>query len=282
MKQSLLVLLFIIGSISQGLAQKDLSDYDYVVVPKLYEFLFEEDQHQLNSLTKFLFNKYGFNAYFEDELPNVTRCDGLRAEVIGKPGFIYTKIQVVLKDCYGSELFRSEEGRSKLKEYKKAYHQAMRQAFESIEVLGVQQRDLKVYKDLNEVKQDTAKTYPVINDFKRGEVDASATKDTITVNTGTKITASSGSRYLPQEKFTYYTSGGQNYLLRRTEDGYALYLETDDSDSGLEQQGKIYRIGNAIKFRTNDNKSKIIVFEESKNFRLVDGDEVQEFQFSNQ
>ena len=69
MKLRLFLLLFASGFITTVYGQKSLSEYGYVEVPRLYEFLYEEDQHQLNSLTKFLFNKYGFNAYFSDELP---------------------------------------------------------------------------------------------------------------------------------------------------------------------------------------------------------------------
>ena len=147
MIKKILLLVVLSSFISTIYAQKSASDYNHIVVPELYEFLFEEDQHQLNSMTKFLFNKYGFNAYFPSELPNVKRCDGLQAVVLGKPGFIYTKVTVIIKDCYGEEIFRSEEGKSKYKEYKKAYQDALRKAFVSIESLGVNQKEIVVYED---------------------------------------------------------------------------------------------------------------------------------------
>lgn len=269
MRKFLLLLGFVIIGSTQIHAQENLSDYDYIVVPKLFDFLYEEDQHQLNSMTKFLLNKYGFNAYFEDELPNVTRCDGLRANVIGKPGFIYSKITVVIKDCYGNELFRSEEGSSKYKEYKKAYQDALRQAFRSIEVLGVQQKDLKVYKDLKDIKETE-----VAQDVSKG------TKEVVASTTA--ITASSGARNLPLDRFTYYTSENNNYLLRKTEDGYSLYQETDTTDDGLKLTGKIFRIGSALKYRTASNQSLLIVFQENKDFILVDGDKQQLFRYIDQ
>ena len=52
-------------------AQKNINNYKYIIVPTTYSFLGEEDKYQLNSLTKFLFNKYGFKAFFQDEeFPN--------------------------------------------------------------------------------------------------------------------------------------------------------------------------------------------------------------------
>jgi len=43
---------------------------------------------------------------------------------------------VVLKDCKNNQLFISEEGSSREKEYKIAYHEALRNAFESIAALN--------------------------------------------------------------------------------------------------------------------------------------------------
>ena len=40
------------------IAQTSINDYKYVVVPKSYEFSQEQDQYQLNSLSKFLFEKH--------------------------------------------------------------------------------------------------------------------------------------------------------------------------------------------------------------------------------
>ena len=48
-------------------SQVNLNDYKYVIVPKKYDFLKEADQYQINSLSKFLFNKYGFQTLMEGE-----------------------------------------------------------------------------------------------------------------------------------------------------------------------------------------------------------------------
>ncbi|MCW5520140.1 hypothetical protein J1N09_09840 [Aureitalea sp. L0-47] len=237
MKVKLFLFLFLGSFVVNVYAQKSLSDYSYVEVPRLYEFLYEEDQHQLNSLTKFLFNKYGFNAYFSDELPNVKRCDGLQAEVLGKPGFIYTRITVILKDCNGNEVFISEEGQSKQKEYKKAYHDAMRKAFVSLEELGVQQKEIKVYED--EVVEEKIEPMPkVINDPRRPPVGKNDDNPNITVGTGTKITANEP-RHYPSAKFTSYELNGESFLLRKTNEGYSLYEESEDAPNGLLLRGNI-------------------------------------------
>ena len=142
-------------------AQSDLSDYSFVVVPDKYEFQFENDQYQLNSLTKFLFNKYGFHAFFNNELPEVSRCDGLWADLERDSGFIWTKLTFVLKDCEGNEVYRSSEGKSKLKEYGKAYQQALRAAFDGIIVMGVQQKDINTL-GISQHDTNTPKTEKVV------------------------------------------------------------------------------------------------------------------------
>lgn len=221
MIKKIALLLLLSSFISTTYGQKSASDYSYIVVPELFEFLFEEDQHQLNSMTKFLFNKYGFNAYFPSELPNVKRCDGLQAEVLGKPGFVYTRITVIIKDCYGEEIHRSEEGQSKYKEYKKAYQDALRKAFTSIEGLGVRQKEVVAY-------EDDLSTYDEVND------------ETAKKSSGTDAKISVlGMTNFPGSKFTSYELGGKSYLLRKTMEGYSFYEESEDAPNGLLLKGVI-------------------------------------------
>ena len=120
----LLVVFFCLSICFSSYSQKSLNDYAYVVISEQFEFQNQKDKYQLNSLTKFLFNKYGFHAFFNAEVPaNVNRCDGLWVDAEGAPGFIITKIQLVLSDCNGNEVYRSKFGKSKIKDYKKAYYE---------------------------------------------------------------------------------------------------------------------------------------------------------------
>ena len=43
-----------------------------MVISEQFEFQTEKDKYQLNSLTKFLFNKYGFHAFFNAEVPEMS------------------------------------------------------------------------------------------------------------------------------------------------------------------------------------------------------------------
>lgn len=118
-----------------GYAQKSINDYKYVIVPNKYDFSKSEDQYQLNSLTKFLFNKYGYEAYSMDEIPEELkndRCLGLMVDVSKEKSSMFkTKLEIQLKDCYDAVVMTSKVGESRLKVYNKAYTEALRDAFET-------------------------------------------------------------------------------------------------------------------------------------------------------
>lgn len=114
-----------------------ISAYEYVRVPESFNFLKESNQHELNALTAFLFKKYGYEALYKEPAPTgVSGCDILQASVENDSGLFMTRLRVVLKNCSDEIVFTSEEGKSREKDYKMAYHAALRDAFESLE--GVQ------------------------------------------------------------------------------------------------------------------------------------------------
>lgn len=131
--------LFFLLSTSILFAQKDLNAYKYIVVPNQYEFQKSEDQYQINSLLKFLFEKEGYNVYstataFPQDLAQ-SPCLALKAIVNNDSGMLSTKVTISLVDCYNTVVFTSIEGKSKIKDYKKAYHEAIRNAFVGIQEL---------------------------------------------------------------------------------------------------------------------------------------------------
>ena len=137
-------------------AQESLNKYKYVIVPKKYDFLKSEDKYQLNSLTKFLFDKEGFITLFDDEpRPNelaIDPCMGLTTKVHNQPGLFSTKLIIELVNCRNETVFTSPEGKSKEKDYKKAYHEALRNAFSSISALNY--KYLPTPHDIEIVKHD--------------------------------------------------------------------------------------------------------------------------------
>ena len=140
MKKSILVLSVILACLTFSNAQSNINNYKYVIVPNKFDFLKEADKYQLNSLTKFLFNKYGFISIMEDEvyLQDLVNnsCLALRSDVIKIKGFINTKLGVVLKNCKNENIFTSEVKITQEKDFKTAYTIAIRSAFKSLETLN--------------------------------------------------------------------------------------------------------------------------------------------------
>jgi len=145
----LTILLFVF----QLKAQQELNNYKYIIIPESYDFVEGKDKYQLNSLTKFLFNREGYEAYIiSDSLPQDlfnNRCLALSADAEKlKGGLFKTQIQINLKDCYGKLIYSSKVGSSKQKDFGKAYTHALRNAFETFEEFEYQYKP----KTRNDVK----------------------------------------------------------------------------------------------------------------------------------
>ncbi len=216
MRKSLAVFVLFFCFVSEAFTQKSLSDYSYVIVPEKFDFVKEKDKYQLNSLTKFLFNKHGFNAYFENEAPNLKRCEGLYADVQGKPAMIRTKVTVILNDCNGNEVYRTAVGKSKLKEYSKTYNAALRQAFLSIDSLDIQQRDPVVLEvDEPSIESEEPATTEVIQSDS-DSLDKESVMEALTFEAGDTIYTQNG------VDFVLKTSGKGFVLVEKLEEGAQL------------------------------------------------------------
>lgn len=137
MMKALYLFSFLIISNFSSFSQNSIHDYKYIIVPTHFEFLKERDQYQINSLTEFLFNKYGYTAFLQDEdfpddLRN-NRCLALTANVVKLGGLFKTNMQIELKDCNGNLIKASEVGESREKQYAKAYNLAVRDAFKTFQ-----------------------------------------------------------------------------------------------------------------------------------------------------
>lgn len=135
MKTKFLFLLFLVSS--YGFSQS-VNDYPAVIIPLKYDFLKSENQYRLSTLTKVNLKKAGFDAFYVNEdIPAEysNRCSLLNVDVLKESGFLITKLYVVLKDCNGKVIFKSEVGKSKEKDYEVAYTEALNMAFQSVYAL---------------------------------------------------------------------------------------------------------------------------------------------------
>lgn len=138
MKKFVLVLALIISA--NTIVAQNLNDYKYVIVPNSFDFLKIVDQYKLNSLTKFLLKKEGFISLLNDEKKPIdlydNPCLGLDFNLMKKSSFLSTALQFELKNCNNEIVFSSKKGSSKLKDYKPAYHAALRNAFKSLTAMN--------------------------------------------------------------------------------------------------------------------------------------------------
>ncbi len=253
-KSIIAVIFFFIGYIQVFSQGEQLNDYSYVIVPTRFDFQYEEDQYQLNSLLKFLFNKHGFHPYFENELPDVRRCDGLRAEVSGKPGFVWTTVVIKIVDCDGIVLYQSAVGQSKLKDYAKAYTESLRKAFESIEVLGIQQKEVRVLMDAEADSKPSDMSQPL--NTQGQEV----------------VPLQDNPLLLPTTKYSNYTYNDKNYLLRKTSEGFRLYEESAHSDEDMTYLGKVFEVSGVLFFENLEDARFLAKFDSSGNFIVTKED----------
>lgn len=136
MKKLILLFLLVFGV---AYAQ-DINNYQYVVVPKKFDDFKYENSNGLNTSVKLMLIKFGFKAYFPDELLaegiNLNRCDLLIADLNDQSNLMVTKVKVVLKDCNDKVIFQTALGTSREKEHLVSYNQALRAAAKSFETLG--------------------------------------------------------------------------------------------------------------------------------------------------
>lgn len=117
-------------------AQNELDPYKYIIIPKKYEFLKKENQYRVNSYMKHLFEKEGYSTlyqgenYPEDLLENP--CLGVKAMVSDDSSAFTTKVYIFLENCQDKVVFRTEMGKSKVKDMNKTYVDALNKCFVGI------------------------------------------------------------------------------------------------------------------------------------------------------
>ena len=160
----LCILAFAMGL--HGSMKGQLNDYKYIIVPKKFDAFKIENRHQTSTMVKHFFAQNGFNAVYDDALPDDlanNRCLGLVVNLLDGSSLFTTKTTILLKDCQGNEVFRTIEGRSRSKEYRIAYKEAIENSFDSFRGMEY------VYtskKEVIENKQEAPITVSFKNDIK--------------------------------------------------------------------------------------------------------------------
>jgi hypothetical protein len=167
-------------SISLFSQQSDFNKYQYIIVQSKFDHLKNVDQFQTSSLLKFLFLKKGYKAFLSNEkLPqklNNNRCLSLSANVKDNSSLLSIKNSIELKDCYGKILYTSKVAKSRNKDYKRGYHEAIRNAFESMTDLEFDSTLVLNKVELND------KENVIVNSASEGIITSNIKKETVTSN----------------------------------------------------------------------------------------------------
>lgn len=253
MRSTILFVAILLMSISASSQQ--LNDYKYVVVPESFGFSKEMDQYQLNSLAKFLFAKYGFQAFMKKEAKpadlNENACLALYSEVEDKSGLFVTKLKMRLKDCRGTTLYETDYGTSRIKDYKKANQEALRDAFGALEGLNYKYTpSIPVAESKEEVKP--AEVVVVATPNAQGDVSSEV------VEVAKEVEDLSEGSTLEDKK--WYTNADGLFYLEIIDNGYSIFqkgmvepfatlIKSDATDSyiynTLTKQGLAYFDENA-------------------------------------
>jgi hypothetical protein len=129
-----IILILFLCSLGHVFSQT-VNDYSAVIIPLRYNFQSADNQYRLQTLTKINLEKAGFKAFYaNEEIPTAmnNRCSFLYVDVKKENAFLVTKLYLSFKDCYGTEIYKSNIGKSREKEYVVAYKEALDDAFVSV------------------------------------------------------------------------------------------------------------------------------------------------------
>jgi hypothetical protein len=146
-----------------------------------FEFQNEPNQYQINILSRVLLQEEGFEVYMDKEDRPLdyrgNTCKPLFLEVEDTSGFLRISTIVRLKDCYDNVLFESEEGVSKIKDFKEGYKQALRRAFSSLadvnyrydpDLIKTESRNSVANQKVTEESSNSGEAYPDKKIYKFG------------------------------------------------------------------------------------------------------------------
>ena len=213
--------LLIFGGVLMASAQ-NVNQYKYILIPESFEFAGEVNKYQLNSLLKFLYEEEGFNTLMQSEQKpqdlNENGCLGLTSGVKNNSGMFVTKLVIELKDCFGKVVFKSKEGRSREKDFKLAFHEALRDAFSSIEEINYKYDPSSINKKEDETKEvvsNKVATPVVVAQVEKAESEVEDAEKVVEVTSIPKVNESRQS----------YKYDGKVYFLKESSQGYGIYQE---------------------------------------------------------
>jgi len=276
--KKLLTGIFLFGFVLMSSAQ-DLNNYKYIIVPETFSFTDGVDQYRLNSLTKFLFEKNGFNTVMKTEDKPVDLkndpCLGLNTNITDNSNLFVTKLTLQLIDCSGNVVFETKEGSTRAKDFKTAYHEALRDAFSTVETVEYKYMESATMKEESSEKEVIAA--PAVSAKEsENKKDKVGNKENAKMDSYSKANNDISEINIEEREFLYsektyslkVTAQGLGLFQENSSDPIAILIETNGGESyiynSLTNQGVAYfdDNGNLIVeyFNKQENKKSTLLY----------------------
>ena len=148
-------------------AQSKINTYKFAIVSSKFDFLKKPDMYQTSSLTTFLLKKNGFDAYISTtKIPAEVyrdRCNTLFVRVLNVSSLFVTKIALEFRDCNNVVVYKSKIGQSRKKDFKEAYHLAIRDAFTDAVIKGYKYKENTLV-NTNVINESQLETKKILNE----------------------------------------------------------------------------------------------------------------------
>jgi len=134
MKKLIILICFLFFKV--GYSQQN-NNVKYVLIPLKYDFMDVQNQFRLITFTKEKLVDLEFKVFYENEIipTEITNSNCLLSINVEKvSSFTWTKLKIIFKDCQNKIVFESQEGKSKIKDFKTAYTEALKEAFVSVKI----------------------------------------------------------------------------------------------------------------------------------------------------
>lgn len=222
MKNIVLIVCMFVANICAS--QEGVGIYDFIEVPDRFEFISKDNPHQMSDMMVFYLEKKGLKTYRKIDSPNVPKCDALYGDIMRVSNLLTTKLIFVLKDCNDRIVFQSREGRSKVKDYAKAYPDALRMAFKTFSK-----------KDVN-ISEVPEAPIVVINEENVETIKSSVVKTTDAIKEVSKLAVTEDAvnvaiNQMPEASFSNYKLKENTYLLKKVATGFTLFLVQEGSEN---------------------------------------------------
>jgi hypothetical protein len=228
MKKLLSILLICCFALLKVYSQTEVNSYKYVIVPLQYKFLKGENKYRLNTLTKQLFLKSGYEVFYDKQLyPEdlfKDRCLAMYADVNEvDSGFRITNLEIELRDCKGKLIIKSELGKSGNNVHETRFQSALRDAYKKFDNKLYYQESAKLSSAEEEVKDSPKNDNTVVKTAVALNVASNSNKVVEAKNETAKV-AESAVEVLTVEKAVVEERSKESkiFYAQKTGNGYQL------------------------------------------------------------